>query len=31
MMFDANKFTVALVTDADFDALGELGKRFTYA
>ena len=31
MMFDANKFTVALVTDADFDELGDLGKRFTYA
>ena len=31
MMFDANKFTVALVTDADFDALGDVGKRYTYA
>ena len=31
MMFDANKFTVALVTDAAFDALGDLGKRYTYA
>ena len=31
MMFDANKFTVALVTDDDFEALGEIGKRYTYA
>ena len=31
MMFDANKFTVALVTQADFDALGDVGKRYTYA
>ena len=31
MMFDANKFTVALVTDEDFEALGEIGKRYIYA
>ena len=31
MMFDANKFTVALVTDADFDALGDVGLQHSYA
>lgn len=31
MMFDANKFTVALVTDADFDALGDAGLHYCYA
>lgn len=31
MMFDANKFTVALVSDEDFDELGTIGKRYTYA
>lgn len=31
MMFDANKFTVALVTQEDFDALGDVGKRYTYS
>lgn len=31
MMFDANKFTVAIVTDADFDALGDLGLKYNYA
>ncbi len=31
MMFDANKFTVALVTDESFDALGDVGLKWNYA
>lgn len=31
MMFDANKFCVALVTDDAFDEFGEAGLRYTYA
>lgn len=31
MMFDANKFTVALVTEADFNALDDAGLHYCYA
>lgn len=31
MMFDANKFTIALVTDADFEALDDAGLHYCYA
>lgn len=31
MMFDANKFTVALITPDDFEALSESGLEYTYA
>ena len=31
MMFDANKFTVAVVTDETFDALGDAGLQHNYA
>lgn len=31
MMFDANKFTVALVTDEAFESLGDSGLQYTYA
>ena len=31
MLFDTNKFTVALVTDNDFDSLGDAGLEYCYA
>lgn len=31
MMFDANKFTVALVTEKEFDSLSDIGMQWNYA